>query len=209
MKTETVIITSRGSGMAEALLATEKLGADNGLAKKEKLRLRLLSEELIGLMRGIAGDVEALYWVEQAEKKYELHLKANVPMAPEIRRQLLAASSSGKNAAARGFMGKLREMVAVALLPQDQETAVQGDMAMGVLREENGSGRSTIRNPRAQAYAWSMKQYKSELKQNSKKDEKAAEAWDELEKSIVANLADEVSVSIVGSSVEITIFKTF
>ena len=35
------------------------------------------------------------------------------------------------------------------------------------------------------------------------------EAQDELERSIVANLADDVTVHIVGSEVEITIYKTF
>ena len=209
MDTEKIVINTDGTGMQEALNAAEELGKSCNLSQKENLRLQLLTEELIGLLRGIAGSLAACFWVECEEKQFALHLESDVEMNLELRKQLIAASSSGKNTAAKGFMGKLREMVAVALLPQDQETAVQGDMAMGVLREENGSGRSTIRNPRAQAYAWSMKQYKSELKQNSKKDEKAAEAWDELEKSIVANLADEVSVSIVGSSVEITIFKTF
>ena len=37
----------------------------------------------------------------------------------------------------------------------------------------------------------------------------ADEAWDELEKSIVANLADEVTVNIVGNAVKIVITKTF
>ena len=36
-----------------------------------------------------------------------------------------------------------------------------------------------------------------------------AEPWDELEKSIIANLADDVIVSVKGSSVEIVILKDF
>ena len=47
---------------------------------------------------------------------------------------------------------------------------------------------------------WTLTQYKH----NAKDDE-----WDELERSIVAKLADEVKVYINGSSVEMTIEKKF
>ena len=40
-------------------------------------------------------------------------------------------------------------------------------------------------------------------------DAGAREAWDELEKSIVANLADEVEIYIQGSHVELVIYKKF
>ena len=39
--------------------------------------------------------------------------------------------------------------------------------------------------------------------------EAARQAWDELEKSVVAHVADDVKVSIRGSVVEMTIFKKF
>lgn len=58
-------------------------------------------------------------------------------------------------------------------------------------------------------YMWSMNQYRTAVDQNRFADSKAEEAWDELEKSIVASIADEVKVHIVGSSVEITIIETF
>jgi len=53
------------------------------------------------------------------------------------------------------------------------------------------------------AYAWSLQKYR--VKSEEKKDE----AWDELEKSIIANIADDVLVSLNGKSVEIIVKKTF
>ena len=55
MRIEEVKVNSQGLGWDEALEFTEKLGLEGGLDKKELLQLRLLGEELIGLMRGIAG----------------------------------------------------------------------------------------------------------------------------------------------------------
>ncbi len=205
METTRIRITTRGEGMNEALAATERLGLDSGLGHKENLRLRLLAEELIGLLRGIAGTVEAFYQAGEEERRFSLRLSADVILDQETRRQLIAASSSGKNAAARGFMGKLREMVAFVLLPKSQSAATASDLALGLISMGSPMGFVSGED----AYSWSMSNYVSELKDKLDEAEEAKEAWDELEKSIVANLADEVSVNIVGNAVSITITKAF
>ena len=205
MKTSEIIVNTQGVGMDEALAATEKLGRDSGLSHKENLRLRLLAEELIGLMRGITGSVEARYQAGQEEREFTLSLSANVVLDQEMRRQLIAASSSGKNAAAKGLMGRIREMVAIVLLPRSQEPAALTNLSLGLISMGSPMGYAAGED----AYTWSMSTYMSELQNSMNEAEDAKEAYDELEKSIVANLADEVSVSIVGARVEITITKAF
>ena len=46
---------------------------------------------------------------------------------------------------------------------------------------------------------WTLSNYKAQMKEDE---------WDELERSIVASLADEVKVRINGSKVELVIEKT-
>ena len=205
MNTAEIRITSLGEGMEEALAATERLGLDSGLGHKENLRLRLLAEELIGLMRGITGSVEACYMGRQEERKFELSLSADVRMTQELRQQLLAASTSGKNAAAKGFMGRIRDMVAAVMLPDNEESDEVSGLSLGLM----SLGSPARYNVGVSAYAWSMSKYMSEVRRSREKDADAEDAWDELEKSIVANLADEVSVKIEGSHVEIVITKAF
>ena len=205
MKTAEIKVTSREVGVQDALATTEKLGVDAGLSEKENLRLRLLAEELIGLLRGIAGDVEAVYWVEQREKAFALHLKSELLMNQELRNELLSASSTGKNSAAKGFMGKLREMIEVMLLPSKEDPFMMTGLSLGLM----SSGSPVGYNVAMDSYVWSMNQYKTEVEGIVVENTAAAEAWDELEKSIVANLADEVSVAIVDNDVEITIYKAF
>ena len=205
METLKIMITTRGEGMEEALAATEKLGADCGLQHKENLRLRLLAEELVGLMRGITGNVEACYQAKEEKRCFSLSLIADVTLDQEMRKQLLAASTSGKNSAARGFMGKLREMVAIVLLPKNQDTTAALNLSLGLI--SMGSPMGYISG--IETYSWSMSNYVSSLKGNLGQTDEAREAWDEMEKSIVANLADEVTVNIVGSRVEIIITKKF
>ena len=200
MKTEKIVVTSQGQGIADALTLTEKAGVYAGLDKKPALHLRLLAEELIGLLRGIAGEVEAEYWIETEGKKFELHMTSEIRVTEQMREQFLAASSSGKNAAAATFMGKIRVMIADTVLsakevlPYAMINAAAANPLGGVAGES--------------ASVWTMALYKEELQKNMD-DEEASEAWDELEKSIVANVADDVRVSIAGKNVAITVYKAF
>ena len=117
MNREIISIDSACNGFEDAVKLTDKIGEQAGLTKKEGLRLHLLSEELIGLLRGIAGDIKADYIVEEENKKFTLHLKGEVNMDKKMHDQLIESSTKGENAAVKGFMGKMREMIGTMLLP--------------------------------------------------------------------------------------------
>ena len=202
MRTEEIIVNGHGGGIWETMNVTEKAGEEAGLSYKEKLRLRLLAEELLGMMRGIVGEAEAAFWVENNDRRFELHLNSDVPLSQEMRKELISVSSKGENAAAKGFMGKIREMIAVIVLPRESgpTMASLGLMSFG---SPNGFRAGSV------SYAWSMNEYRLGVENRRLESEEADAAWDELEKSIVANIADEVSVSINGSHVETVIYKEF
>jgi len=53
-----------------------------------------------------------------------------------------------------------------------------------------------------------MMRYETQLSSRvNAEDPSAIEAWDELEKSVVARVADDVKISIRGRTVEMTILK--
>ncbi|MBR6259602.1 MAG: hypothetical protein IKR21_05260 [Oscillospiraceae bacterium] len=55
---------------------------------------------------------------------------------------------------------------------------------------------------------WSLSDYQSKIQSEmERKSEGADEAWDELEKSVVSNVADDIKVSISGHQVEMIIYK--
>ena len=196
MKTERISINNRELGMTVALSMTEKLGAEQGLERKQILHLRLLAEELFSMLRSLTGEVDAEYWLEYEGKRFDIHMKSDVVLTDELRQQFLSASTSGENAAAKGVMGKLRVMIAEALVTRPSVPA----FSLGLV----SAASPTAQVAGANAYQWSMEKYKAEVKKQ--KDE---ESWDELEKSIVANIADEVSVRIIGANVEIIVTKAF
>ena len=198
MKTNEILVNTLGEGMVFALEESERAGFESGLDSKEQLRLRLLSEELFGMMKSIVGNLEAIYWIEYEHGRFDIHLKAEVDLTQESYAQLLEVSSTGKNAAVKGFMNKIKNMIAVMMLPQKDipDTSMLGYMSLGCPGYYAG----------ASSYAWTMTSYRSGLDQEGKD---AEEEKDELERSIVANIADDIKVSIVNDKVEIVISKTF
>ena len=104
MKTNEVLIDNHGSGMDDALREVEKFAVYQDLSHKDTLRLRLLAEEMMGMVRSVAGDFQACFWAEGHGRICRLCLNADLIMDAERRRELLAMAKSGKNARARTFM---------------------------------------------------------------------------------------------------------
>ena len=201
-----VVVDTRGNGMQDAIERTAKLGTTCGLERKDTLRLRLLSEELFGMMRSIVGSVSGHYWVEHDDtKSFAIHLQTDVSMDRELRRQLLSLSSSGQNEAAVGFVGRIRDLVDVMMLPKDAGERAMMELPPGIQKRNDKAGNGGIQE---NAYVWSMNQYKADMTKDSDTS-LSEELQDDLEKSIVASISDDIRISIEGTRVEIIIFKQF
>ena len=199
MKTDVITVSSRGTQIESALAQVDKVAAYKGLTRKNALHLRLLTEEMMGMMRSITGETEGKFWIEDEDNVYQLHLQVLTSMNSEKREQLLAASSSGKNESAKGLMGRLRDFFDKGA---DEDIAGFSSPLMLPGMYEHSSTPTLD-------WEWSMLSYEEALAYRVREDDPAAkEAWDELEKSVVAKVADDVKVSIRGRSVEMTIVKT-
>ena len=118
-------------------------------------------------------------------------------MNSEKRDSLLAASSTGKNESAKGLMGRLRDFFDRGA-DEDIAAAHSSLLLPGVMEQ---SSLPTL------DWEWSMTRYQNALSSQMQTSAAAREAWDELEKSVVAHVADDVRVSIRGRQVEMIIVK--
>ena len=195
MKTDVIVVSTMGSRMETALEQAEKVAAYKGLTAKEALQLRLLTEEMMGLMRSITGKKEGRFWIEDQDGEYALHLQVDTRLTSEKREQLLSVSATGKNESAKGLMGRLRDFF---------DWGSDEDLAASPLYLPDMYEFSSVP---ALDYEWSMVRYESALAKRIDTDQKAQEAWDELEKSVVKHVADDVRVSIRSGVVELIILK--
>ena len=209
MKSDIIQIDNQGIGFQDALEQTALTARFRGLDNRESLRLRLLTEEMLGMLREITGETEAKFWVESEGKQYELHLLARPIITGRMREELLSVSSTGRNAAAVGVMGKLRDIFERAYDVtdvRDLSDYYSRGLILTAAPEEIDPMTCSFN---ASVVAWSMQKYKTTVAAEKETDESAMQEWDELEKSIIANLADEVSISIRGREVEMVVYKNF
>lgn len=207
MKTDHVRIGSGGAGTEQALAEVEKYCGSHCLTGKLALHLRLLAEETLGMVRGIAEEVEAEFWLEDAhtgekEPVCEIHVEARTAMNREKKEALLAVSSSGKNMAAKGIMGRVRDIFSNCLLNCSEAAKMQRNLGIGAVAYESGFAmpQSPI------SCVWSLNNYREQAYRQRGQD---GGAWDELEKSIVARLADEVLVGVQKDRAELIVYKKY
>lgn len=209
MQTDKIIVTSLGIGTAEALDVTDRFAAYVGLDRKQALRIRLLTEETLGMVSAIAGEFGAEFWLENtADCMCRLHLEARTIMDSDKRAELVNVSTSGRNEAYKGFMGKIREIVENGRYNLDEIGKLQAQYGpdtlfygnMGMVDAESAAISGAL-------YSWSLEKYRRSIDESGKDNEASEEAWDELEKSIVASIADDVRVSVYGDKVELIIEK--
>lgn len=208
MKTDIIRIDSTGKGMAEAMGEAERLAEHLQADQKETLRIRLLAEEALGMVRAVTGNLEAEFWMESREKKeVKLHIRTEGRLDFDTREELISVSTSGKNESEKGFMRKLIAYAERGIHEIEDVNAEQGSPmimfgSLGVYEPD------IVMSPSA----WSLATYRGNLEERVQGEADSAEeeaALDELEKSVVASIADDVKVYIKKGQAEIVIEKDF
>lgn len=197
MKSDVIRVTSDGNGVNKAIEQAEAVAAYKNLSKKGALHLRLLAEETLGMLQAISGGCTADFWIEDEKEYLTVHLKSMLGVTAELRDALMSVSTTGKNIAAKGIMGKIREAFERAMEPSIDD--VEGMATPDILYPNV----DTVSAGVTAGYIWSLSGYRNEVKEAPRED------WDELERSIVANIADEIEVGVREGSAELVIYKKF
>ena len=190
----------------EAVLAeVEKVTTYNALEDKKALRFRLLAEELCGMLPGLVENFSGEFWAENDGDDYELHVELKADdMSIDLRDELISVSKSGKNAAAKGVMGKIRA-VAETMLLAASDPNIQ-TLPAGEFYDYHGYNMGfgyidpIIAIETGYEYSWSLCNYKTAI-------EEKEDAYAELERSIVAKLADDVIVGVSGKKLKLLLKK--
>ena len=138
MKTDVIVVSSRGSRMESALAEVDKVAAYKSLSPKQALHLRLLTEEMMGMVRSITGEMNGMFWIENKDKAFTLHLSTKTVMDAIKRYQFLSTSTTNRNEAAKGFIGFLRDKFEAAMLAEDNSVYYDSNgMILDEAPEEN------------------------------------------------------------------------
>lgn len=196
MKTDVITINSVIEGHDAAMQTADKFSAYNGISGKNAMHIRLLTEEMISMVHGILDDFRGDFWLESIQTKNGLLcricLSADKYLNKEQESKILSVSTSGKNQSVKGVLGKIRELFRQSL----QAESFEDEQFLTNMSDTLGyTGMSDT------SY-WSLQAYRQSISPKSKPEE-----WDELERSIIAKLADEVKVWLRSDATEIVIEK--
>ena len=205
MVSEKFMINSDAGRIAAATYVGEAFARDNRLGRRDTLRLQLLTEETLGMIRAMLNEFYGQLWFEGDENRFEIHVEATASMNEDKKHDLMSVSRSGKNVAVKGFMNKLGELISNTLYDFGRVVDAYGTETMryGIVSPP-GIETPMVYNVMP---VWSLKTYRENLKTDLNESDQAGQAWDEMEKSIVANLADDVIVGVKGDCIELVIVK--
>ena len=187
--------TVRRNGDAGEILA--EFAEKNGITGKDYQHLCLLTEETLGMASQILHVYDGELWLEKTAAGYEIILEAAV-----------RGSSDGNAvpaASPAGFMAKIAEMMNCSYMFENISD-VPEDLA-GMLPDYMSYGMREGKGAQAWAGRWSLSAYRENLRNRQEEHPAAGPALDELEKSIVAHLADEVTIGIHGHRIRLVITK--
>lgn len=198
MKSNVCKIDKGTKDLAAILAECEKVAVYNDLSRKQTLHLRLLCEELDGMLPELIGDFEGKFWIEFEDGVCKVNTSIEIAdLSLENKKQLIAVAKDKKNSKAVGVVGKIRSAVENFFLDQDLVESLA--LSSGALTAATGCYVDMD-----YTHHWSLNQYRMSVK-----DQKEASAWDELEKSVIATVADDVVIGIKGSRADIIIIKKF
>ena len=206
MISDKFMVNSDAGRMAAARYATENFAWQAKLNKRDTLRLDLLVEETLGMVKAMLEDFYGQLWFVVEGGICEIHFEATSDMNSGKKRELLSVSTSGTNAAAKGFMSRIGEMITGALYNVGQTLDAYGQETIryGVVHMPVDMSLNTGVVP-----IWTLQNYRTDLEQARGTDDYAEAALDDLEKSIVARLADDIVVGVKGDRVDLIITKAF
>lgn len=181
--------------LSAILKESERVAEYNGLTGKQALQLRLLCEELDGMLPNIIDDFSGSLWIDYDDGVCKINVSVKIPeLTASKKRGLIEISGDKKNASAIGIVGKIRSAVEDFLLNEEEYVS---STSAGLLYPSEGFSEGVD-----YSYIWSLEQYR-----NTVNEETETAAWDELEKSVIASVADDVIVGVKGSVADIIIVK--
>ena len=195
MKSNICKIENGTKDLAAILKESERVAEYNGFTHKQALQLRLICEEIDGMLPYINDDFDGDLWIEYENGVCKVNVSVKIPeLNIDKKEKLIDIATNRKNSAAVGIVGKIRSAIENFFLC---DSAVGVFSSSGTLVSVHGYSEYVD-----YSYFWSLGEYRSNVKK-----EETSEDWDELERSVIASVADDVLVGIKGKQADIIIVK--
>ena len=186
MKSATLMISGGGQGIINTMFEdkikiilkeAEKIAKANELTPRQEMHLRLLTEETLCMLPEILQYGSGTFWIENYYHKFEIHVRVKPTAVEKAERR--GTASLEKRGILRRICNAFDNIV--------------------------NESQKQLTDPQKRMMQWSLMIYIENLKRSGKS--RHLDEWDELEKSIIANLADNVTITTIDDDIEIVVEK--
>ena len=203
MKSNVCKIKNGTNDLDAILRESEKVAVYNELTHKQALQLRLICEEIDGMLPNIIDDFSGDFWIDFEDGVCRVNASVKFEeFSAEKKKGLVAVAKNKKNAAAVGIVGKIRSALENIFL--DSDTFGSGILFESQYYSMDYHAAMDHFHGRDYSSFWSLEKYRGSVKNGYE-----AEAWDELEKSVIASVADDIIVGVKGKCADIIVIKKF
>ena len=155
----------KGTRDLDAILKeSERVAEYNGLNHKQTLQLRLLCEELDGMLPNIIDDFEGEFWIDFEDGVCKVNASIQIPdFNTEKKGELIGIAKNKKNAAAVGIVGKIRNAIENLFLDETiMDSFAVSDVAFGL----SGGYCDGV----DYSYLWRLEEYRCSVKKEEQSE---------------------------------------
>jgi len=162
-----------------------------GLGAKQSEKLRLIGEELLGMIEGIFTVEYGRFWIEKCDDDYVVNLAAESTIGVRAKAILDAASPNTEYKGIGGLVRKAVDSMGQMFRDSGADYAFteQIDAALAGTSVES-----------EEVLSWSLNRYSESVERDEKADE-----WDELELSVLKTLSKDIIISYRNDRVQIKV----
>lgn len=183
----------------QALDEAERYASSENLDKKMRLKIRLLSEEILSLTKHITTIEHGDFYIERNSDDYEIHFDADVKMDIRTKETLMGIASDGKNEAYSGAGGSILNAIDSMVLMMNTKDHKSENSEDATLMEKSISSSDGD-------YRWSLNIFNQRrLEEQQNTPDAITDTANNAELSVLNNMADDVHISVKGNHISITI----
>jgi len=169
-----------------AIKEAENYCASLNIDKKSQNGIRLIAEELLGIVSSILETTDGTFWLEIVDGKIRVNVKAKSVLSFSTKAVLNSISSDEKNADYVGMSGLIRRVFDTMMFAFDSNSNIS---SLDLNSQSNLIGTFSVNEFDANSMEWSMEKAKDLILLEEKADE-----WDHLEYSVLKVLAENIIV---------------